>query len=140
MTNASGLGLAENRFNTTTFPEIATTKLRLEFDGEGRSSTGLLEWRVYDSGKSPNFAPTVAAGVDRVVVLPGQTYLDGKAKDDGKPKPELSLRWSKESGPGEVTFGDAAAPTTTARFSATGDYVLKLSASDGQLQSANTSA
>ena len=92
VTNAIGLGLAENRFNTTTFPELTTAKLRLEFDSEGRSSTGLLEWRVYDSGKSPNFAPSVAAGVDRVVVLPGQTYLDGNAKDDGKPKPEVNLR------------------------------------------------
>ncbi len=138
VTNAAGLGLAENRFNTTTFPEITTTKLRLEFDGEGRSSTGLLEWRVYDSGKSPNFAPSVEAGVDRVVVLPGQTYLDGKAKDDGKPKPEVALRWSKESGSGEVTFADATAASTTARFSAVGDYVLKLTADDGQLQSTNT--
>jgi len=31
--NATGLGLAKNRFNTTTFPEVTTTKLRLEMDG-----------------------------------------------------------------------------------------------------------
>ncbi len=40
-------------------------------------STGILQWRVYDSGKSPNFPPLVTAGVDRVVVLPGKTYLQG---------------------------------------------------------------
>lgn len=135
---ATGLGLAENRFNPTTFPEVTTTKLRLEFDGNGDSSTGILEWRVYDSGKSPNFAPTVNAGVDRVVVLSGQTWLSGRARDDGKPKPTPTLRWSKASGPGSVTFADAGAAETTARFSKVGNYVLQLTADDGQLSSSAT--
>jgi DUF1680 family protein len=129
---ASGLGLAEHRFNTTTFPEITTARLRLEFDGNGDSSTGILEWRVIDSGKSPNFPPTVSAGVDRCVVQPGATYLSGRVKDDGKPKPSPSVLWSKESGPGEVTFADPNAVETAARFSQVGDYVLKLTADDGQ--------
>jgi DUF1680 family protein len=128
----TGLGLAEHRFNVTTFPEVATTRLRLEMDGEGRSSTGILEWRVYDSGKSPNFPPTVEAGADRTVVLLGQTYLSGTVRDDGKPKPSPAVRWSMESGPGTVTFADPAAAVTTARFSAAGAYVLKLTADDGE--------
>ncbi len=132
VTNAAGLGLAEHRFNSTTFPELTTTRLRLEFDGNRDSSTGLLEWRVYDSGKSPNFPPTVRAGVDRAVVLPGETYLSGKVQDDGKPKPSPTVLWSKDSGPGQVTFANASAVETRARFSAVGDYVLKLAADDGQ--------
>jgi hypothetical protein len=138
LTNVQGLGLAANQFNHTTFPEVTTAKLRLAFDSEGRSSTGLLEWRVYDSGRSPNFAPVANAGVDRVVVLPGQTYLSGTAKDDGKPNATPIVRWSKEAGPGEVTFSDAGAAITTARFSAVGDYLLKLTADDGQLNGADT--
>jgi DUF1680 family protein len=129
--DATPLGLAENRFNTTTFPEITTTKLRLEFDGNGDASTGILDWRVFDSGKSPNFPPTVSAGVDRAVVLPGETYLSGKVKDDGKPKATPTVLWSKASGPGKVTFANAGAVETTARFSEVGDYALKLSADDG---------
>ncbi len=136
VTNATGLGFEENQFNVTSFPELTTTKLRLEFDGQGDSSTGLLEWRVYDSGNSPNFAPTVEAGVDRVVVLSGQTYLRGRVKDDGKPSASPQVRWIKDAGPGEVTFADATATETTARFSAVGDYVLKLTADDGQLKGA----
>ena len=132
VTGASGLGLAASTFNTTTFPEIGTTRLRLEFDGQEKFSTGLLEWRVYDSGGSPNFAPTVNAGVDRVVVLPGQTYLEGTVRDDGKPKAAPAVRWSQDSGPGTVTFGDATAASTTARFSAAGNYVLRLTADDGE--------
>ncbi|MGN6643180.1 MAG: beta-L-arabinofuranosidase domain-containing protein, partial [Verrucomicrobiota bacterium] len=133
-TNASGLGLAENQFNVTSFPELMTTKLRLEFDGDGDASTGLLEWRVYDSGRSANFSPVVSAGVDRTVVLSGKTYLSGTAKDDGKPKAAPTIRWSKASGPGKVTFADAGAVETTAQFSKTGEYTLQLAADDGQLR------
>src|SRR5213075_1506635 len=62
--DANGLGVAEDKFNLTTFDEITTTKLRLEMDGDAEFSTGILEWRVIDSGKSPEFPPTVYAGVD----------------------------------------------------------------------------
>ncbi len=129
---AKGLGLAANRFNTTEFQEVTTAKLRLELDSDGDSSTGILDWKVYDSGKSPNFPPSVEAGIDRVVVLSCATYLDGSVKDDGKAKKTPSILWTKESGPGDVTFADAAAAVTTARFSALGAYVLKLTADDGQ--------
>ena len=138
VSHAAGLGLAEHQYNSTTFDEVSTSKLRLEFDGEGKSSTGILEWKVYDSGKSPNFAPVVEAGVDRVVVLPGKTYLHGTVRDDGKVKPTASVTWSKDSGPGKATFEDVHAVITTAKFSAVGSYVLKLTADDGQLRSSET--
>lgn len=136
--DAEGLGLLANQFNRTTFPELTTSKLRLEFDSEGKSSTGLLEWRVYDSGRSPNFPPTVNAGVDRYVVVSGQTYLSGNAKDDGKPKPTPALRWSKDSGPGTVTFAAADAALTTAKFSKQGFYILRLTADDGAASASST--
>jgi uncharacterized protein len=135
---ATGLGLAKNEFNATTFPEITTSKLRLEFDGDGTFSTGILEWRVYDSGASPNFAPTVRAGADRVVVLNGQAYLSGTVTDDGKPKAATAVRWSKQSGPGEVTFIDPDLAATAAQFSAVGTYTLRLTADDGELRSLDT--
>jgi len=64
------------------------------------------------------------AGVDRVVVLPGKTYLRawagygepprpsprrGAAADSTPPAPvgpPPTVRWSKKSGPGRVTFAD----------------------------------
>lgn len=136
--NVSGLGLAEHRFNTTTFDPVTTNRLRLEFDSNGTSSTGLLEWRVYDTGQSPNFPPSVDAGVDRVVVLHGKTWLDGTIHDDGKPSASPKVAWSKASGPGEVLFEKADAATTTATFSSVGDYVLALTADDGQLKTSAT--
>jgi DUF1680 family protein/alpha-L-arabinofuranosidase len=84
-------------------------------------------------GKSPNFAPVVTAGPDRVVVLPGKTQLQGTVRDDGKVKPMPTVTWSKQSGPGEVAFADAHATATRAGFSAAGEYVLRLTADDGQL-------
>jgi DUF1680 family protein len=136
--NAVGLGLAENQYNATTFDEVTTTRLRLEFDSNGKSSTGLLEWKVYDSGKTANFPPTVVAGEERVVMLTGNTWLEGQVKDDGKPPGQLRVAWSKVSGPGKVTFAEARQMAATARFSAPGEYTLKLTAHDGQAEAADT--
>ena len=119
---AQGLGVQRDKFNVTTFPETKTNRLRLEITGTGDFSTGLLEWRVLDSGASPKFPPSVFAGVDRVVVLGGKTFLDGTVQtlDDSAAR----VQWSKVSGPGEVQFADQAAASTTATFSKVGDYEL----------------
>jgi hypothetical protein len=137
--NATGLGVAEDKYNTTTFDEITTKKIRLEMDADGTFSTGILEWKVYDSGKSPDFPPTAEAGGDRVVMLNGKTYLSGKYKTfEGKGGASTKVEWSKESGPGTVTFANANAAVTTATFSAVGDYVLKLTASKAPLSASST--
>ena len=134
--NPSGLGVAADKFNVTTFDEVLTSKLRLEMDGDGEFSTGVLEWRVLDSGKSPEFPPTVVAGADRVVVVGGKTYLSGSVRTLKPGKTEMA--WSKLSGAGEVKFADEHSPTTTAMFSAPGDYTLKLAAGSGALGASST--
>jgi len=134
--NPSGLGVAADQFNVTTFDELPTAKLRLEMDSDGGFSTGVLEWRVLDSGKSPEFPPAVVAGVDRVVMLGGKTYLAGSVKTLKAGK--TGLVWSRLSGPGEVIFADEHSPVTTATFSAPGDYVLKLAAGSGTLGTSST--
>jgi DUF1680 family protein len=136
--NPSGLGVAESKYNTTTFNEVRTSKLRLEIDSNGTYSTGVLEWKVYDSGKSPDFPPVVVADVDRVVILGGKTYLNGKIKTLADRGTSTTVTWSKASGPGTVTFVNAEAPVTAATFSAAGDYVLKLTATKGALSSSST--
>lgn len=144
--DAKGLGVAINQYNDTTFAEVTTTKLRLEFDGNGPYSTGIIEWKVFDSGKSPKFPPEVTAGGDRTVVMPGKTYLHGKIRGVDR-NPELlhgeqsasakisGLTWSKESGPGDVSFDDPNDAVTAASFSAPGDYVLKMTVAAGDLSS-----
>ena len=138
VTNASGFGTESDKYNTTSFTEATTARLRLEYDYDAAAGTpGLLQWKVYDSGKTPNFPPIVTAGLDRAVVIGGKTYLSGSVKDEGKPKPVVAT-WSKLSGPGEVSFADAHAPVTTATFSKAGDYILKLTGDDGDLQTSQT--
>jgi hypothetical protein len=82
-----------------------------------------------------NQAPVVNAGSDQTITLPSSATLDGTATDDGLPTPPgmLTTTWSKFSGPGTVTFGDASSVDTTATFSQAGTYVLRLTADDGAL-------
>jgi len=134
-----GLGVEKDKLNTTTFDEIRTSKLRLEIDGNKGYSTGILEWIVYNEGVMPNFPPSAAAGIDRVVMCGGKTYLAGKVQAVGG-KDAVKTVWSKASGPGEVTFADATALSTTAKFSAPGDYTLKLTATKGKLTDSSTLA
>jgi DUF1680 family protein len=134
--NAAGLGVAGNQFNATTFDPVHTTKLRLEIVSDGRLSTGILEWKVYDAGDSPGFPPSVDAGIDRVVIIGGKTYLAGAVKSlKGE---NIKTTWSKASGPGAVNFADAGALETTATVAEPGDYVLKLTAQDGDLSGSAT--
>ena len=134
--HAKGLGLKEHAYNTTTFDDVRTTRLRLEMDSSGQS-TGILQWRVYDWGDSPAFPPVVVAGIDRAVVLPGKTWLSGSVRG-GKPGQKLAMTWSKQSGPGDVLFENAAAVETIASFTSPGNYVLKLTADDGRLRGEGT--
>jgi RHS repeat-associated protein len=88
-------------------------------------------------GKQPqvNLTPVASAGPDQSTLLGTPITLAGSATDDGLPASPGSLTylWSKVSGPGDVTFGSAAGATTTAAFSAPGNYVLRFSASDSLL-------
>jgi DUF1680 family protein len=136
--NASSLGVAGDQFNVTTFNEVTTSKLRLEMDGDGTFSTGIIEWRVLDSGQSPDFPPRVVAGVDRVVILGGRTYLSGKVQSLKPGGASGKLAWSKASGPGNVAFENGTRAETTARFDQPGHYVLKLTAGEGQASSSST--
>ena len=81
-----------------------------------------------------NAAPTVSAGDDATVTLAG-TEAQGSTSDDNTSNDDLTITWSKVSGPGDVTFGDSSSPTTSLVFSEGGTYVLRLTVSDGVRQS-----
>ncbi|GIU76674.1 MAG: hypothetical protein KatS3mg004_3761 [Bryobacteraceae bacterium] len=91
----------------------------------------------------------VDAGIDRVCVLPGKTFLRGfvgrgrapsttrphNGVKGPEPQPadlasdQVAIRWSKLSGPGAAEFENPAALRTAVGFSAPGRYVLQLAAS-----------
>ena len=92
-------------------------------------------------GAGGNHPPMVDAGLNRLILWPANIIeLAGAVSDDGLPaSPSATVTgWSQVSGPGTVTFADPAAPATTATFSATGTYVLRLSAQDSELEASDT--
>ena len=86
-----------------------------------------------------NRAPTVNAGPDQTVTLPGKATMQASVVDDGLPNPpgSLSASWSKVSGPGTTTFTEPTSPTSTVSFTNPGTYVLRLSADDTSLQASD---
>src|SRR5688572_143512 len=91
-----------------------------------------LRVRVYGNA---NAAPSVNAGANQTITLPAVANLTGTVSDDGSPNPPgtTTHSWSKVSGTGTVTFGNANALATSATFSDPGTYVLRLTANDGAL-------
>ena len=46
--NPEGLGTKINQYNTTTFTPVNTRAVSIVMDSNGTSSTGILEWKVYE--------------------------------------------------------------------------------------------
>ncbi|MHC4749882.1 MAG: lamin tail domain-containing protein [Planctomycetota bacterium] len=94
-------------------------------------------YMLQELGAPGNQPPQVGAGSDRQIMLPiNNVKLDGAVEDDGLGDPNgfLEITWSKDSGPGVVTFEpNEFVENPTARFYSSGEYVLKLSAWDGEL-------
>ena len=92
-----------------------------------------------DDSPAVNRPPIVEAGSSLNVVAPGVVHINALASDDGLPNPpgSLALSWSVVSGPGAVTFSTPNAPAVTASFDAPGVYVLRLTATDGELASSD---
>ncbi|MBD2199690.1 MULTISPECIES: PKD domain-containing protein [Calothrix] len=76
-----------------------------------------------------NKPPAVEAGNNQTVAV-NTVSLDGTVTDSGA---IAFSKWTKLSGPGNVTFGNANAIDTTATFSQPGTYVLRLTAADSEL-------
>lgn len=113
------------------------------FRGSGRrtayaydkTTSGAPLLRVEYTTAPVNQPPMVNAGADQTITLPATATLAGSATDDGLPTSNLTVVWSKVSGPGAVNFATPNAVNTTASFATAGAYLLRLTASDGQLTS-----
>lgn len=117
-----------------------------------------LHTAILSASQSKEGAPLNAqAGIDRITIFPGKTYLRAWAGYGDQPHPERAVpwepkqpepppptgpafktRWAKVSGPGAVRFEDPNAAVTTASFTQLGDYVLRFSADNGQTKSEST--
>ncbi len=75
-------------------------------------------------------APTVYLAGTNVILQLSATAIDNQSNS----LPALTMVWSQVDGPGTVTFDDANAPVTTARFGTDGIYHLAFQAVKGVLK------
>jgi RHS repeat-associated protein len=114
----TGLGNADGAFKL--FSQF-TTDLVVDLSG-------------YFTPLPANQPPLASAGADQTSGQNATALLAGQVTDDGLPlSGSLTANWSKLSGPGTVTFGNANQAATTATFSTAGGYVLRLTVNDGAL-------
>ncbi|MDI9382948.1 MAG: lamin tail domain-containing protein [Verrucomicrobiota bacterium] len=104
-------------------------------------------WRVSPGLPSPgldnlgNRPPLVNAGPDQehnAIAFPLSTMVAGQSTDDGQPGGPITYAWSMVSGPGPVTFADRTQAETEIFLPGAGTFVLRLTASDGDLQGSDT--
>ena len=122
-----------------TFSVAGTYVLRLTASDSALSASSPVTITVL-SAPPVNQPPVVSAGANQTISLPAAASLNGTVTDDGLPNPPgaVTVTWSKDSGPGTVTFVNPAAKVTTTTFSVAGTYVLRLTANDGALSASST--
>src|SRR5262249_10383412 len=106
----------------------------------GTAKSNTVRFNVNDSSDEngpSNLPPNVYAGIDQTISLPSSALLQGAVSDDGLPSGVVTTQWSVVSGPGSVSFDNPAALTAYASFSATGTFVLRLTANDGALSASD---
>ncbi|MEM7263257.1 MAG: DNRLRE domain-containing protein, partial [Planctomycetota bacterium] len=87
---------------------------------------------TYPKKNENNDRPDVDAGPDATLTLArNSARVVGTASDDAAAA--LGTTWRQLGGPGAVTFEDPTALDTIASFSQSGEYLLGLTASDGEL-------
>ncbi len=114
---------------TASFSQAGTYVLQLSASDGALSASDQVQ--VVVSPPVPgNTPPSVSAGADQTITLPASASLDGTVSDPDAGD-TVTTGWSKVSGPGTVTFGNASSVDTSASFSVDGSYVLRLTANDG---------
>jgi hypothetical protein len=89
--------------------------------------------------KSLNHPPIVNAGSDQTVALSAQAILSGTAIDDGLPRSPgtLTVLWTQVGGAGRANFSAPDSLNGGVTFLEAGDYVLRLTVSDGAVSASD---
>ena len=85
-----------------------------------------------------NQKPSVDAGEDVEIDISQPLQLFGIVSDEGLVNEKLDINWKKISGPGDVKFENSNSVSTKCTFNTSGEYILELSANDGQYTESDT--
>ena len=122
---AATLGGANAANCPVTFPQQGQYVFQASAYDGALTTTATTYVNVWSPGK-----PIVLPGSVRSLWLPNASCtLTGTLQ--AVSGPNVPVSWSVVQGPGTVTFGTPTALTTTASFSAAGEYWLQLTATDG---------
>jgi hypothetical protein len=130
---ATGLTiLSDSQLRFTVPPAAVSGRIRVTTPYTFAESSSLL------SVVENNQPPVITLGLPNAVSLAEGSglMLSATATDDGQPSPaQLTASWSLVSGPagGTATWDDPAEFTTGVTFNLPGNYLLRLTISDGQL-------
>jgi RHS repeat-associated protein len=117
------------------FPAAGTYVLQLAASDSQLTGTASISITVNAAGT--NQAPTVAILADTTALtLPNNiATLTSVVNDDGLPNNTVTTQWSQVSGPAAVSIAQSTPSSIKVAFPTAGVYVIKLTASDGQLSS-----
>jgi hypothetical protein len=117
-------------FSISITPDDRWSNAWSHIDSVGIAITNFEVVRTTGTNEGPRSpgAPVADAGADQTLLVFQTAALRGVVNFSSPPP---ITQWKQYSGPGTVTFGNAAQTNTTASFSAPGVYTLELSADDG---------
>lgn len=110
-------------------PEVVSLKLNTgSYDIGG---VGYDDVTIADNDNPPTLFIDGPTAQGPLVASGNGIIVSATVTDDGAPQP-VALQWSLLSGPGTATFDSATSASTGVTFSADGNYVLRVTATDGQ--------
>jgi hypothetical protein len=120
-----------------TIPDLGVYVLRLlADDGAATASDTVTVTLAATQTTTTNMPPTIEVNPSQSALVGEVVTLAATVTDDGLPNPpgRVTSTWSLLGEPGGITVRDSTAPTTEASFAEPGEYALRLTASDGELE------
>ena len=131
-----------SNYNDVKFPTVTTSKIRITLHHSTSVSTGVKEIQIYNNhlnvAPGENKAPEVSLPDNLRVEQGSSLQVTPEVSDSTLPNGTLTYKWEVTSGPDGCKYSitDSTAAALNATFDTVGTYQLKLTVSDGSLETA----